>query len=99
MILQSLFYCDYQQGMEDLRNNKTLKFILALLLSIGNFLNGGNVRGFTVEYLQKVPEVKDTVHKHSLLHHLCNMVVDQCPGSTDLYSEMGAVARCSKVGC
>ena len=88
---------DLKQGIDDLKNNKTFKFLLALLLSVGNFLNGAAAKGFTVEYLQRVPEVKDTVHKHSLLHHLCNMVVDQCPGSTDLYSELGAVARCSKV--
>ena len=88
---------DLKQGIEDLKNNKTFKFILALMLTVGNFLNGASAKGFTVEYLQRVPEVKDTVHKHSLLHHLCHMVVDQCPGSTDLYSELGAVARCSKV--
>lgn len=89
---------DIKQGIEDLRNNKTFKFILALLLSVGNFLNGFVAKGFLIEYLQRVPEVKDTVHKHTLLHHLVNMVLDQCPGSTDLYSELGAVARVSKVG-
>ena len=88
---------DLKQGIEDLRNNRTLRFILALLLQVGNFLNSSHAKGFTIDYLQRVPEVKDTVHKQSLLYHVCNMVVDQCPGSTDLYSELGAVARCSKV--
>lgn len=46
------------------------------------------VKGFQVEYLSKVPEVKDTVHKHSLLHHLCHMVMEKFPDSTDLYSEV-----------
>ena len=55
------------------------------------------MKGFNIEYLQKVPEVKDTVHKHSLLHHVCTMVLDKYPESTDLYSEMGPVARCAKV--
>ena len=50
-----------------------------------------------MEYLQKVPEVKDTVHKHSLLHHLCNIIIDQIPDSSDLYSEIGTIARCAKV--
>ena len=53
--------------------------------------------GFQVEYLQKVPEVKDTVHKQSMLHHLCTWVVEQIPESSDLYSEIGPVARCAKV--
>lgn len=48
-------------------------------------------------YLEKVPEVKDTVHKQSLLHHVCSAVVDNFPQSTDLYSEIGAITRSAKV--
>lgn len=88
---------DLKQGMEVLRNNKTFRAILSTLLSIGIFLNGAEVKGFQVEYLAKVPEVKDTVHKHSLLHHLCHIVMEQFPDSTDLYSEIGAVTRASRV--
>ena len=47
--------------------------------------------------LEKVPEVKDTVHKQSLLHHVCTMVVENFPDSSDLYSEIGAVTRSAKV--
>ena len=55
------------------------------------------IKGFQVEYLAKVPEVKDTVHKHSLLHHLCHMIMEQNTETTDLYSEIGAVTRASRV--
>lgn len=48
-------------------------------------------------YLEKVPEVKDTVHKQSLLHHACSVVVENFPQSTDLYSEIGAITRSAKV--
>ena len=34
---------DMKQGLEDLRKNRTLKYILAILLSIGNFLNNSDV--------------------------------------------------------
>ena len=34
---------DLKQGMEELKNNKTFKFILAAMLQIGNFLNGATV--------------------------------------------------------
>ncbi|XP_070167509.1 FH1/FH2 domain-containing protein 3 isoform X1 [Polyergus mexicanus] len=88
---------DLKQGMETLRVNKTFRGILSTLLSIGIFLNGNEVKGFQLEYLVKVPEVKDTVHKHSLLHHLCHMVMEKFPDSTDLYSEIGAVTRASKI--
>ncbi|XP_045599051.2 serine-rich adhesin for platelets isoform X3 [Procambarus clarkii] len=88
---------DLKQGVEDLQKNHTFKIILSVLLSVGNFLNGTECRGFQIEYLSKVPEVKDTVHKHSLLHHLCHMVIEKFSDTSDLYSEIGAITRASKV--
>ncbi|XP_022165598.1 FH1/FH2 domain-containing protein 3 isoform X1 [Myzus persicae] len=88
---------DLMQGIEILKTNRTFKAILGTLLSVGIFLNGTEVKGFQIEYLAKVPEVKDTVHKHSLLHHLCHIVMDKFPDSTDLYSEIGAITRASRV--
>ncbi|XP_055914009.1 uncharacterized protein LOC129947470 isoform X2 [Eupeodes corollae] len=87
---------DLKQGIELLRQNRTFKCILSTLLSVGIFLNGAPVKGFQIEYLAKVPEVKDTVHKHSLLHHLCHMVMETCTDTTDLYSEIGPITRASK---
>ncbi|MED6290484.1 FH1/FH2 domain-containing protein 3 [Characodon lateralis] len=88
---------DLKEGMEQLVKNKTLRYILSTLLSIGNFLNGVSAKGFELTYLEKVPEVKDTVHKQSLLHHTCSVVVENFPESTDLYSEIGAITRSAKV--
>ena len=87
---------DLKQGVELLKANNTFKCILAHLLSVGCFLNGQPVKGFQIEYLAKVPEVKDTVHKHSLLHHLCHMVMESESNTSDLYSEIGPVTRASK---
>ncbi|XP_055702858.1 FH1/FH2 domain-containing protein 3 isoform X2 [Phlebotomus papatasi] len=87
---------DLKQGLELLKANKTFKCILSTLLEVGIFLNGQPVKGFQIEYLAKVPEVKDTVHKHSLLHHLCHMVMEASPDTTDLYSEIGPITRASK---
>ncbi|XP_028281708.1 FH1/FH2 domain-containing protein 3 isoform X1 [Parambassis ranga] len=88
---------DLKEGMDQLDKNKTLRYILTTLLAIGNFLNGSNAKGFELSYLEKVPEVKDTVHKQSLLHHVCSIVVEKFPDSTDLYSEIGAITRLTKV--
>uniref|UniRef100_A0A673KU71 Formin homology 2 domain containing 3a n=1 Tax=Sinocyclocheilus rhinocerous TaxID=307959 RepID=A0A673KU71_9TELE len=88
---------DLKEGMDQLEKNKTLRFILSTLLAIGNLLNGSNAKGFDLTYLEKVPEVKDTVHKQSLLHHVCSIVVENFPDGTDLYSEIGAVTRSAKV--
>lgn len=43
-------------------------------------------------------EVKDTVRRQSLLYHLCSLVLQTRPDSSDLYSEIPALTRCAKVG-
>uniref|UniRef100_A0A663MQL1 Formin homology 2 domain containing 1 n=1 Tax=Athene cunicularia TaxID=194338 RepID=A0A663MQL1_ATHCN len=94
-IAEPLF--DLKVGMEQLARNHTFKCILATLLAMGNFLNGSQSRGFDLGYLEKVSEVKDTVHRQSLLHHLCQMVVEKFPETTDLYSEIASITRSAKV--
>lgn len=58
---------------------------------------GFQSRGFELGYLEKVSEVKDTVHRQSLLYHLCQMVVEKFPETTDLYSEIASITRSAKV--
>lgn len=53
--------------------------------------------GFELSYLEKVSEVKDTVRRQSLLHHLCCLVLQTRPDSSDFYSEIPALTRCAKV--
>uniref|UniRef100_A0A8C3EDH1 Formin homology 2 domain containing 1 n=1 Tax=Corvus moneduloides TaxID=1196302 RepID=A0A8C3EDH1_CORMO len=94
-IAEPLF--DLKVGMEQLARNHTFKCILATLLAMGNFLNGSQSRGFDLGYLEKVSEVKDTVHRQSLLYHLCQMVVEKFPETTDLYSEIASITRSAKI--
>uniref|UniRef100_A0A8D2LDT0 Formin homology 2 domain containing 1 n=1 Tax=Varanus komodoensis TaxID=61221 RepID=A0A8D2LDT0_VARKO len=94
-IAEPLF--DLKVGMEQLAQNRTFKCVLATLLAMGNFLNGSQSRGFELSYLAKVSEVKDTVRRQTLLHHLCHHVVDKFPDTTDLYSEIAALMRSAKV--
>ncbi|XP_067408950.1 FH1/FH2 domain-containing protein 1 [Emydura macquarii macquarii] len=94
-IAEPLF--DLKLGMEQLAKNQTFRCILATLLAMGNYLNGSQSRGFELNYLEKVSEVKDTVHRQSLLHHLCHMVVERFPQTSDLYSEIAAITRSAKV--
>ncbi|XP_045784883.1 uncharacterized protein LOC123880684 isoform X3 [Maniola jurtina] len=88
---------DLKQGIELLKVNKTFKVILSTLRSVGSFLNGNQVKGFRLEYLSKVMEVKDTVQKHPLLYHICEMIIEKFPDTTDFFSEVGPVIRASKV--
>lgn len=58
---------------------------------------GFQSQGFELSYLAKVSEVKDTVHRQTLLHHVCHTVVEEFPDTTDLYSEVAALTRSAKV--
>ena len=87
---------DLKQGLENLHKNPTFKAILNVTLIIGNFLNNSSSKGFQIDYLAKIPEVKDTVHKHSLLYHLTFSVLESLPTASDLYSEIGPITRASR---
>ncbi|KAL7058564.1 hypothetical protein AAHC03_013297 [Spirometra sp. Aus1] len=87
---------DLKQAVVDLQKCKTLRYVLSVILTMGNFLNGSASRGFNPEYLARLPEVKDVVHKQSLLYHVCNTVIEQFPDSTDMHSELGSVSRCHR---
>ncbi|KAM3182537.1 hypothetical protein ACTXT7_012168 [Hymenolepis weldensis] len=88
---------DLKQAVYDIQESQTFRCILSVILAMGNFLNSSESWGFNPEYLDRLPEVKDTKHKHSLLHHVCSTVLELFPESTDLHSEMGAVCRCHRV--
>ncbi|CAL8102611.1 unnamed protein product [Calicophoron daubneyi] len=88
---------DFKQGISEILNCKTLRYVIFTLLSIGNFLSGTSYRGFTFDYLARLPEVKDTKNKNSLLYHVCATVLDQFTDSTDLHSDLGALCRCHRV--
>jgi hypothetical protein len=87
---------DLKMGMEELKRSKTFKDIIRVLREIGNFLNSCDAKGFQLDYLSRVPEVKDTVHKHSLLQHLCSIILEKCKDTTDLHADLGGISRCSK---
>ncbi|VDP68474.1 unnamed protein product [Echinostoma caproni] len=88
---------DLKQGVMEVINCKTLRYVISTLLTMGNFLNGTSFRGFTLDYLTRLPEVKDTKNKNSLLYHICCIVLDQFPDSTDIHSDLGALCRCHRI--
>ncbi|XP_056269684.1 FH1/FH2 domain-containing protein 1-like [Pseudoliparis swirei] len=94
-IAEPLF--DLKLGMEQLSSNQSFRRILATLLAIGNFLNGSQAKGFELSYLEKVVQVKDTVHRQTLLHHTCCLLLENYPECSDVYSEVPAITRSSKV--
>ncbi|MEQ2167689.1 hypothetical protein GOODEAATRI_006700 [Goodea atripinnis] len=71
-----------QLAMEQLAASQTFRCILATVLAIGNFLNGCKVR--------------DTHTRQPLLHHVCVLLLQLYPQSSDLYSDITAVTKAGK---
>ena len=106
-----LFMLDYQNiekdvaeslmelnnAMKEVEESETFRVAMGMLLSIGNALNGTDIKAFQLEYLSKAGEVKDPVHKYPLTYHLAEYMLDTYSAGTDLHSEFGAVSRSSKI--
>uniref|UniRef100_A0A7E4V9J0 GBD/FH3 domain-containing protein n=1 Tax=Panagrellus redivivus TaxID=6233 RepID=A0A7E4V9J0_PANRE len=88
---------DLNNAMKEVEGSETFKVAMGMLLSIGNALNGTDIKAFQLDYVSKAGEVKDPVHKYSLTHHLAEYMIDHYPDGTDLYSEFGAVSRSAKI--
>lgn len=93
-IAEPLFHL--KLAMEQLAANQTFRCILATVLAVGNFLNGCKARGFELSYLGKLSQVRDTHSRQPLLHHVCVLLLQLYPQSSDLYSDITAVTRASK---
>ncbi|XP_071316110.1 FH1/FH2 domain-containing protein 1 isoform X2 [Trachinotus anak] len=93
-IAEPLFHL--KLAMEQLAASQTFRCILATVLAIGNFLNGCKARGFELSYLGKLSQVRDTHSRQPLLHHVCVLLLQLYPQSSDLYSDISAVTKAGK---
>ncbi|XP_054864029.1 FH1/FH2 domain-containing protein 1 isoform X2 [Amphiprion ocellaris] len=93
-IAEPLFHL--KLAMEQLAASQTFRCILATVLAIGNFLNGCKARGFELSYLGKLSQVRDTHTRQPLLHHVCVLLLQLYPQSSDLYSDITALTKASK---
>uniref|UniRef100_A0A8C2A397 FH2 domain-containing protein n=1 Tax=Cyprinus carpio TaxID=7962 RepID=A0A8C2A397_CYPCA len=93
-IAEPLFHL--KLAMEQLAANQTFRCILATVLAVGNFLNGCKAKGFELSYLGKLSQVKDTHGRQPLLHHVCVLLLQLYPQSSDLYTDITAVTKASK---
>ncbi|XP_013883774.1 FH1/FH2 domain-containing protein 1 [Austrofundulus limnaeus] len=93
-IAEPLFHL--KLAMEQLASSQTFRCILATVLAIGNFLNGCKARGFELSYLGKLSQVRDTHTRQPLLHHVCVLLLELYPQSSDLYSDISAVTKAGK---
>ncbi|KAM6909568.1 FH1/FH2 domain-containing protein 1 [Xenentodon cancila] len=93
-IAEPLFHL--KLAMEQLAASQTFRCILATVLAVGNFLNGCKARGFELSYLGKLSQVRDTHSRQPLLHHVCVLLLQLYPESSDLYSDIAAVTKAGK---
>lgn len=93
-IAEPLFHL--KLAMEQLAANQTFRCILATVLAVGNFLNGCKAKGFELSYLSKLSQVRDTQGRQPVLHHVCVLLLQLYPQSSDLYSDITAVTKASK---
>ncbi|XP_044753972.1 protein cappuccino-like isoform X2 [Coccinella septempunctata] len=74
---------------EFLVSSKELKKIMAIILTLGNYMNGGNVTrgqadGFGLEILGKLKDVKSNDSKITLLHYIVRMYLKSVDNPFDL---------------
>ncbi|XP_055012425.1 FH1/FH2 domain-containing protein 1 [Boleophthalmus pectinirostris] len=92
-IAEPLFHL--KLAMEQLSGSATFR-CLATVLAIGNFLNGCKARGFELSYLGKLSQVRDTHSRQPLLHHVCSLLTQIYPQSSDFFSDITSVTRAGK---
>ncbi|KAL3122098.1 hypothetical protein niasHT_009391 [Heterodera trifolii] len=88
---------EWNNAMKEIEESKTFRVAMGMLLSIGNALNGTDIKAFQLDYLSRASEVKDPVHKYPLTHHLAEYMIDHYSDGTDLYGELGSVSRSSRL--
>ena len=88
--------CTVLKAFQELKESLKFKNVLKICLMIGNFMNGtsfrGNAKGFQLEALLKMKDVKST-SSSSLLHFIVRKTEFS---SIDFLSEMGNVESASK---
>ncbi|XP_039284792.1 formin-2 isoform X2 [Nilaparvata lugens] len=90
---------------QQLMSSESLKKVLAIILALGNFMNGGNRQrgqadGFGLEILGKLKDVKSTDNTMTLLQYIVRAYMKQCEDPTKVelpVPEPGDIDRSSVV--
>jgi hypothetical protein len=82
------------------RSAKFHKF-LAIVLTMGNFLNGQNKRkiqhGFKIRSIAKLNDTKSADGKTSLLQYIATFISDKYPDTNNFYEELGSIKPAGRV--
>ncbi|VDM39317.1 unnamed protein product [Toxocara canis] len=78
---------DLQLAMKEIEESKTFRTAMGMLLTIGNTLNGTDIKGFQLDYLTKASEVKDPIDYDELESNLKKMEQD-CKSSWEYLAKI-----------
>jgi hypothetical protein len=89
----------HQTSKEIRRSNKVFS-LLELILTLGNFLNGGTFRGgafgFKLEALLKLADIKAVKSKTTFMHYLAKLLADTHSHLSNFYEDIPHVQEASK---
>ncbi|KAG6578254.1 formin-homology 2 domain-containing protein [Phytophthora cinnamomi] len=84
-----------QKAGEEVKGSRLLKILLAMVLKLGNTLNGSGeengIKGFTVDSLLRLGHTKAVNQKTTVLHYLVRLVKKNHPQVLDFQDELRSV--------
>ncbi|KUF95901.1 Nucleoporin nup61 [Phytophthora nicotianae] len=84
-----------QKAGEEVKGSRLLKILLAMVLKLGNTLNGSGeengIKGFTVDSLLRLGHTKAVNQKTTVLHYLVRLVKKNHPQVLDFQAELRSV--------
>ncbi|GMF42521.1 unnamed protein product [Phytophthora fragariaefolia] len=84
-----------QKAGEEVKGSRLLKILLAMVLKLGNTLNGtgedNGIKGFTVDSLLRLGHTKAVNQKTTVLHYLVRLVKKNHPQVLDFQNELRSV--------
>ncbi|OWZ05782.1 hypothetical protein PHMEG_00022060 [Phytophthora megakarya] len=89
-----------QKAGEEVKGSRLLKTLLAMVLKLGNTLNGSGesneIKGFTVDSLLRLGHTKAVNQKTTVLHYLVRLVKKNHPQVLDFQAELRSVPLASR---
>eukprot|EP00002_Diphylleia_rotans_P021981 TRINITY_DN4293_c0_g1_i1.p1 TRINITY_DN4293_c0_g1~~TRINITY_DN4293_c0_g1_i1.p1 ORF type:complete len:1072 (-),score=269.95 TRINITY_DN4293_c0_g1_i1:143-3358(-) len=91
-----------QRACKETKNSQALRIFLGVVLSCGNYMNGGNTArgqadGFHLSNLSLLSTVKDSTNSSNLLQFIVNQVKERYPEGMKLPEELSLAKEASTV--
>jgi len=85
-----------QRACKDLKSNRKLKEVLDIIITFGNYMNGGNkdrgqADGFEIELLPKLNDTKNSSNTMTLLQYVAKVAAARIPEANKLSEELKSV--------